>query len=156
MKVHMLYRKQRLAMTLEEAWQFLSTPHNLQHTTPDFLHFRIISPVPEEIHPGLIIAYRIAAVAGIPMTWVTEIKHVERYAQFVDEQRVGPFRFWYHLHRFRPSECGVYIEDVVYYVMPWGWLGDWVHRYFIARRLQRIFDFRQDYLDHRFNRGEQP
>jgi ligand-binding SRPBCC domain-containing protein len=156
MKVHTLHRKQRLAMTPEQAWQFFSTPHNLQRITPDFLHFRITSRVPEEIHAGLVITYRIAAVAGIPMTWVTEIKHVERYAQFVDEQRIGPFRFWHHLHRFRQAEGGIEMEDVVHYVMPWGWFGHWVHRCFIGRRLQRIFDFRRDYLDHRFNRRAPP
>lgn len=150
MKIYTLYRKQRLALSLEEAWPFFSTPHNLNLITPDFLHFRITSPVPEEIYSGLIITYRIAAVAGIPMTWVTEIKQVERYRQFVDEQRLGPFRFWHHLHRFIPAEEGIDMEDIVHYVMPWSGLGQGVHRVFIARRLEQIFDYRRDYLAQRF------
>jgi len=128
-------------------------PQNLQQMTPEFLHFRIISEVPPAIYPGLIIRYRIAAVAGIPMTWLTEISHVvapgeglDGVCQFVDEQRLGPFSFWHHLHRFTPSAEGVQMEDIVHYVMPWGWLGELIHRLFIERRLQWIFDFRRAYL----------
>lgn len=146
MKIYSLRHKQTLPITLEEAWPFFSTPRNLEQITPAFLNFHITSPVPDEIYSGLIVSYRIAAVAGIPMTWVTEIKHVERLRQFVDEQRIGPFRFWHHLHRFRAVEGGIEMEDIVHYVMPWGWLGQIVHAVFIRARLRAIFDFRREYL----------
>lgn len=146
MKVYRIQRIQRLPIKLEDAWRFFSTPHNLEQITPDFLCFRITSEVPDEIYSGLIITYRISAVAKIPMLWITEIKHVERCLQFVDEQRIGPFRFWHHLHRFRCVEDGVEMEDIVHYVMPCGWLGQCIHKLYIAGRLQRIFDFRRDHL----------
>jgi len=144
-------RRQFISLDLEAAWHFFSTPRNLEAITPSYLNFHITSDVPEEIHAGLIITYRIAAVAAVPMDWVTEIKHVERLRQFVDEQRMGPFRFWFHLHRFTAVEGGIEMEDCVHYVMPWGWLGRMVHTLFIRRRLEHIFDFRRDYLTQRFN-----
>jgi len=147
MKIYTLTRKQVLPITLEQAWPFFSTPTNLEQITPAFLRFHITSVVPDEIYAGLIITYRIAAVAGIPMTWVTEIKQVIRLRQFVDEQRIGPFRFWHHLHRFNEVEGGVEMEDIVHYAMPWGWLGHLVHALFIRARLQAIFDFRREYLE---------
>ena len=147
MKIYTLTRKQVLPISLEQAWPFFSTPSNLEQITPAFLNFHITSPVPEEIYPGLIITYRIAAVAGIPMTWVTEIKHVVRLRQFVDEQRLGPYRFWHHLHRFREVEGGVEMEDIVHYAMPWGIFGRLVHAVFIRSRLKRIFDFRREYVE---------
>ncbi len=147
MKIYTLTRKQVLPITLEQAWPFFSTPTNLEQITPAFLRFHITSAVPDEIYPGLIITYRIAAVAGIPMTWVTEIKQVIRLHQFVDEQRIGPFRFWHHLHRFNEVEGGVEMEDIVHYAMPWGCLGHLVHALFIRARLQAIFDFRREYLE---------
>jgi ligand-binding SRPBCC domain-containing protein len=146
MKIHRLTRTQFLPISLEDAWAFFATPRHLQAMTPGFLHFRILSPVPEAMYPGLIITYRIAAVAGIPMTWVTEIKHVEQQLRFVDEQRSGPFRFWFHEHRFAAVAGGVTMEDIVHYIMPWGWLGELVHAVFIRRRLNAIFDFRREYL----------
>lgn len=146
MKVYRLHRVQRLPITLEQAWPFFSTPRNLERITPGFLNFVITSDPPEDIYAGLIITYRIAAVAGVPMTWATEIKHVEPLRRFVDEQRIGPFRFWYHEHSFRAVEDGIEMEDSVHYVMPWGWLGRLVHAVFIEARLRAIFDFRREYL----------
>lgn len=154
MTIHHLYRKQFLALSIEEAWPFFSSPANLELITPEFLHFRITSKVPDDLYSGLIITYQIAAVANIPMTWVTEIKHVIPDRQFIDEQRLGPFHFWHHLHRFTPVEGGIEMEDSVYYVMPYGWLGRAIHAVFIRKRLNRIFDFRRDYLDQRFNHPE--
>ncbi|MFM8330816.1 MAG: SRPBCC family protein [Candidatus Methylumidiphilus sp.] len=151
MKIYTLHRRQTLPITLEEAWPFFSTPRNLEQITPGFLNFHITSDVPDDIYNGLIITYRIAAVAGVPMSWVTEIKHVERLRQFVDEQRIGPFRFWHHLHRFRAVEGGVEMEDTVHYVMPWGWAGQIVHALFVRARLRAIFDFRRAYLEQHFD-----
>lgn len=146
MRVHHLYRKQFLPIPLKEAWPFFATPRNLEAMTLGFLNFRITSTVPDEMYSGLIITYRIAAVAGLSMTWVTEIKHLERLHRFVDEQRIGPYRFWFHEHSFRAVAGGLEMEDKVYYTMPWGWLGELVHALFIRRRLATIFDFRRDYL----------
>ena len=73
MRIHHLTRSQPLPISLAEAWPFFSTPRNLEAITPDFLRFRITSEVPEDIYAGLIITYRIAAVADIPMTWVTAL-----------------------------------------------------------------------------------
>jgi ligand-binding SRPBCC domain-containing protein len=145
MKVYRLHRSQHLPISLEEAWPFFSSPRNLEAITPAFLNFEITSELPERIYSGLIITYRIAAVAGIPMTWVTEVKDVEPLRRFVDEQRLGPFRFWHHEHRFREAPGGgIVMEDTVHYVMPWGWLGQGMHRWFIGARLREIFDFRRE------------
>ena len=146
MPIHHLTRKQFVPISLEEAWPFFSTPRNLEAITPGFLNFRITSAVPEEIYSGLIITYQIAAVAGVPMTWVTEIKHVVPLHRFVDEQRIGPFRFWFHEHRFDAVPGGIEMTDIVHYVMPWSWLGELVHAVFIRRRLYAIFDFRRAYI----------
>lgn len=153
MKIYTLTRKQQLPISLEQAWPFFSAPSNLEQITPPFLRFQITSEVPEEIYPGLIITYRIAAVMGIPMVWVTEIKHLISLHQFVDEQRIGPFRFWHHLHRFREVDGGVEMEDIVHYAMPWGVLGRLVHLLFIRGRLNAIFDFRREYLEEFFSLG---
>ncbi|MGY6216797.1 SRPBCC family protein [Methylolobus aquaticus] len=150
MKVYRIYRRQWLPIDHDQAWDFFWTPHNLEAMTPPFLNFRITSEVPDRTYNGLIITYRIAAVAGIPVTWVTEIKHVVEPFQFVDEQRLGPFRFWHHQHRFHPAPGGIEMEDDVHYVMRAGWIGRLVHRLFVRQRLEQIFDFRHAYLRARF------
>lgn len=118
--------------------------------TPAFLKFEIQSEVPPTLYSGLLIAYRIQAVAGIPMDWLTEIKHVVPLCHFVDEQRVGPFLFWLHEHTFTPVHGGIEMTDRVHYVMPWGLIGELVHRFFIRQRIERIFAFRKAFLDEKF------
>jgi len=145
-KIYRIHRRQILPIDLQRAWDFFWTPHNLEGMTPGYLNFRITCDTPDRAYSGLIITYRIAAVAGIPMTWVTEIKHVIEPYQFVDEQRLGPFRFWHHQHRFREVPGGIEMEDIVHYVMRAGWIGRVVHCCFIRARLEHIFDFRRDYL----------
>ncbi len=153
MKIHRIHQSQFLPLTLDEAWRFFATPQNLEAMTPEFLNFKILSEVPDVVYSGLMIEYRIRAVFGIPMRWLTEIKHVETKGRFVDEQRIGPFPFWYHEHRFRPVEGGIVMEDEVHYVMPWGILGTLVHLLFIQGRLLEIFRFRKAYLERRFPDG---
>lgn len=154
MKIYRIHQSQFLPITLDDAWRFFATPKNLEAMTPDFLNFKILSKVPDVVHSGLIIEYRIRAVFGIPMRWLTEIKHVEEQARFVDEQRVGPFPFWYHEHRFEPVEGGIVMKDEVHYVMPWGILGRFIHWIFIRGRLLEIFRFRKRYLSQRFSKTE--
>jgi ligand-binding SRPBCC domain-containing protein len=149
-KIYRLHRRQFLPVRPETAWPFFSSPRNLDGITPSFLRFEITSDVPAELYDGLIISYRISAVAGIPMTWITEVKHVAAPCRFVDEQRLGPFRFWYHEHRFTAVENGMEMEDTIHYVMPWGWLGRVIHWLFISKRLRSIFDFRRDVLVRRW------
>lgn len=146
MKIHSLYRKQRLAVTSEQAWQFLSSPYYLNQITPDFFNVEITSPVPDEIYGGLLISYRMKAVFGIPMLWLSEISHCEKPRRFVYQQRVGPFHFW--SHEVSLSECaeGLELEDIVFYTMPLGWLGELLHAVLVGDKLQRIFDTRHDYL----------
>jgi len=143
LKIHRIQQSQFLPLTLDEAWLFFATPKNLEAMTPPFLNFRILSDVPDVVHSGLMIEYRIRAVFGIPMRWLTEIKHVEKRTRFVDEQRIGPFPFWYHEHRFEAVEGGM---------MPWGILGRFIHWIFIRGRLLEIFRFRKSFLSQRFSK----
>jgi len=81
-------------------------------------------------------------VRGLRSLWLTEIAHVEPGRRFVDEQRVGPYRFWFHEHRFTPVAGGVRMNDQVTYAAPFGPLGDLVNALWIRRRLEGIFDYR--------------
>lgn len=145
--VKQLYRKQVLPIGLDEAWTFFSRPENLSDMTPPWLKFRIVSQLPEEMYQGMIIEYRITLPPGIPTTWVTEITQVREKSFFVDEQRLGPYRFWHHQHHYREVEGGVLAEDIVHYQVPFGILGEGLVGWYIDRMLVRIFDFRSEYLE---------
>lgn len=143
MQLFQIKQVQVLPIALAEAWTFFCDPRNLGAITPDWLCFDIRSEVPPCMYPGLIIEYRIKALAGLPMSWVTEITHVVAPNYFVDEQRFGPYRFWHHQHHFREVGEGVEMTDIVHYAMPYGILGLAVHKMVVAKRLKQIFEFRR-------------
>lgn len=126
-------------------WDFVSTPVNLNDITPPDLDFRIISDVPKTIYNGLIIVYQINLPIIGRRKWVTEIKHVREGISFVDEQRSGPYGFWYHLHEL--SDAGVEqsrMRDQVHYLVPFGLLGRSFAGGMVRSRLEEIFNYRSE------------
>lgn len=142
MKLHILERRQVIRASLGDAWQFFSDPHNLAKLTPSWLNLVVPESTPHEVYPGMIITYRIRALAGISMTWVTEITQVLGNQLFVDEQRFGPYRFWHHQHHFRKVDEGTEVRDIVRYSLPLGLVGRLAHAIFVRERLNEIFDYR--------------
>ena len=151
MQIYQLYRRQELNMTVQEAWEFFSSPYNLNVITPDFFHVEITSKVPDKIYTGLMISYRMKSVFGIPMAWLSEICHCDEPKRFVYQQRIGPFKFWSHEVCLTEIDGGIVLEDIMFYAMPFGWLGKMLHRWLIADKLKQIFDTRRDYLQAKCN-----
>lgn len=109
--------------------------------------FIVKSEVPQKMYEGLMIAYTVKPLAGIPMNWVTEIKTVRDLEFFVDEQRVGPYKIWHHEHHFKAVAGGVEMTDIVTYVLPFGILGRLVHPFLVRPKLEHIFSYRFQKVD---------
>lgn len=145
MPVHTLECTQVFPASLAEAWDFFSSPRNLERITPKALDFQILSDLPPRMYAGMMIRYRVRPLLGIPLTWVTEITHIEEGVRFVDEQRVGPYRMWHHEHHFRELEGGkIEMLDRVTYQLAGGWLSEPVHGLVVRRQLAEIFAFRTE------------
>lgn len=144
MAVHTLKTTQIIEASIPQAWSFFSDPRNLARITPPGLGFEILTPdLPGKIHPGMMITYRVRPVLGVPLTWLTEITHVEEGRRFVDEQRVGPYAVWHHEHLFHDLGGGrLELSDHVTYVLPMGPLGNMFHGWLVRPQLERIFAHR--------------
>ena len=149
-KVYRLSSKQNLPITLEEAWQFLSSPKNLKTITPEYMSFDIISGAEKPMFAGQIIQYIVTPVLGIKTHWVTEITHVEDKHYFVDEQRFGPYALWHHKHFLKEIEGGVEMEDIIDYKIPFGFLGRLLHPVLVKPKLTEIFNHRTQKLNELF------
>jgi ligand-binding SRPBCC domain-containing protein len=148
--IHHLERRQIIPVSLEDAWSYFATPHNLEEMTPPSLSFRIQWGGDEPMHPGQLIGYRVKIAPLTWVNWLTEITTVEPNHVFVDEQRRGPYRLWHHMHRFTPVPGGTECLDRVRYELPFGPLGSAMHALFIRRQLQNIFAYRAEHLVRRF------
>ncbi|MFC5045305.1 cell division inhibitor [Aquimarina hainanensis] len=146
MKLYRLSQKQRLPLSVEAAWNFLSDPKNLSVITPDYMGFTIVSGADRKMYPGQIIQYIVTPVLGIKNTWVTEITHVVDQHYFVDEQRFGPYALWHHKHFIKEIPGGVEMEDIIDYKLPFGILGRCIHPFIVKPKLEEIFKYRRKKL----------
>ena len=153
MKIYNLKRTQVLPLTLQEAWDFFSSPANLEKITPKHMGFQILyKSGGEKMYPGQLIRYIVKGVPFIPMHWVTEITHVHEPTYFVDEQRFGPYSLWHHQHHFKEVEGGVEMTDEVNYAVPLGALGQLANFLFVGREVNAIFNHRYRTLEEFFQR----
>ena len=96
------------------------------------------------------IDYKVKPLFGIPMSWRTEIKDVQKPNSFTDIQLKGPYRIWEHTHTFIEKENGVLMQDVVKYQLPFGPLGVLTHALLVRRKLASLFAFRKAAIDRIF------
>ncbi len=144
MAMFQIIRRTDIAAPLDQVWDFFARPENLDRLTPPDLSFRIVTADVGRMYSGQIIEYRIRIFPLLWVRWLTEIKHVAEGRYFVDEQRIGPYKFWHHEHRFESLPNGqVRMQDLVNYDVGWGWIGVLLNTLVIRRRLNYIFDYRQ-------------
>jgi len=146
MKIYTFHRKQKLPISVEKAWEFLSNPANLKTITPKYMSFDILSGNEKPMYAGQIIQYIVTPILGIRTKWVTEITHVKKNEYFVDEQRFGPYALWHHKHFINKIEGGVEMEDIIDYKIPLGLLGQIAHPILVKPKLEEIFAYRQTKL----------
>ena len=152
MSFYQFKKKQVLQSTMDEIWEFISTPKNLKEITPKEKNFEILNTdLPKKMYPGMIVFYKVNPLKWFRTTWVTEITNIREKNYFIDEQRVGPYSMWHHQHIIEPTDEGVQMTDIVSYRLPLGILGRIAHRLFIRAKIESIFNYRQDILNAKFN-----
>ena len=143
-RVHLLERKQRIELPIDEAFAFYGDAHNLERITPPLLRFEVVTPRPIEMGVGTLIEYRLR-LHGVPVRWRTRIEDWEPPRRFVDVQIKGPYSLWEHTHTFEEDGPGAtVIRDRVRYSIPFGPLGEIADRLLVQRDLRQIFDYRRD------------
>ena len=146
-------QEQKVKASMEEVWDFISSPRNLKEITPDYMGFDITSTdIPEKMYPGMIVTYIVKPVFGIKTPWMTEITQVKELEYFIDEQRVGPYKIWHHQHFIEPIEGGVLMRDIVTYSPPFGFLGAIANKLLIRKKLDEIFDYRTVAVEKKFGK----
>jgi ligand-binding SRPBCC domain-containing protein len=145
--------EQLLPITIDTAWDFFSSPANLNVITPESMRFTIISELPDKIYSGLLIHYKISPLPFTRFNWTTKITDVEDPFFFADEQIKGPYKLWRHEHMFEIVPGGVKITDTVTYEIGKSFLGWIAGKLFVHKKVKKIFSFRKKKLDELFPKG---
>jgi ligand-binding SRPBCC domain-containing protein len=147
MRTGTLLRQQLLPRALDELFPFFAEARNLEHLTPPWLRFSVLTPEPIAMCAGATIDYRLRW-RGLPIRWRSEIAVWDPPHRFVDRQVHGPYRLWHHEHSFEARPEGTMVTDRVDYAAPFGRLS---HRLIVDRDVARIFDYRQQALEALFS-----
>jgi ligand-binding SRPBCC domain-containing protein len=151
MPTYRIETSQLVNASMDEVWDFISSPKNLKHITPEQMGFDILTPnLPDKMYPGMMIEYSVKPLFGIKMKWLTEITQVKHHEYFVDEQRSGPYSMWHHEHHIKQTEKGVLMTDIIHYIPPMGFIGAIANEVMIKSQLKSIFDFRTVAVNKRF------
>ena len=140
--MYTIRRRRRVPLGPGEIFAFFERPQNLGLTTPARLDFRILTPGPIVMAPGLTIDYTIR-VLGRRTRWRTLIAGYDPPDGFRDVQVTGPYRRRDHRHRFWREGGETVMEDFVTYEMPLGPIGALVHWLVVRRQLETTFDYRR-------------
>ncbi len=153
MKIHTLKFTQNVPISLEEAWDFFSSPKNLAKITPEKMGFHITSKYEiSKMYPGMLITYKVSPVLGIKLDWCTEITHVKEMEYFIDEQRFGPYAMWHHQHHFKTINGGVEMTDIIDYALPFGFLGNIANQILVRKEVPKIFEYREKKIEEFFGK----
>jgi ligand-binding SRPBCC domain-containing protein len=153
MAFYQLIKTQKLPVSINEIWDFISSPSNLKEITPEHMGFLVTSNTgADKMYPGMIITYKVSPLLGIKLNWMTEITQVKPKEYFVDEQRIGPYKMWHHQHKIEPIEGGVLMTDILTYQPPLGVLGAIANSLLIKNQLEEIFNYRTIALERKFGK----
>ena len=130
----------------DEVFPFFADAQNLQTLTPDWLHFKVLTPGPIVMQQGARIDYQFR-LHGIAVKWQSEITVWEPPHRFVDEQCRGPYKSWKHEHIFAERNGNTLVIDRVLYAVRGGAV---VNFLFVRRDVDRIFAYRRKQLQERF------
>jgi hypothetical protein len=133
-----LHAELRLELPVDEVFPFFADPRNLERLTPPWLHFSVLGASSAQLAAGTTIDYRLR-IHGFPLRWRSLISVWEPPYRFVDEQVIGPYRLWRHLHSFEPDGDATLARDWVEYAAPGGPL---TRKLLIDPDVRRIFAFR--------------
>ena len=137
--------------SIDELWDFISSPTNLKLITPDYMGFDFVSKdLPDNMYEGMIIRYKVSPLLGIKTTQVTETTPINDKHYFVDEQRVGPYKIWHHQHFLESTSKGTLMKDIVSYKPPFEILGKIAKQLIIKNKLDEIFSYRAPVLKELF------
>jgi ligand-binding SRPBCC domain-containing protein len=165
---HTYHSEQWIPYPIEVVFAFFADPENLPRLMPSWQKARIeeaaFTPPPPAVastHLKSIVAgagtrmtlsFRPFPYSPIRVSWEAEISEFVWNDRFCDTQLRGPFAYWHHCHsvspeaRANPSGTlipGTLLHDDIEYELPFGKLGDFVQRLFIAHQLSSTFAYRR-------------
>jgi len=103
------------------------------------------------MYEGIVLGYKVSPIAGVKMSWYSEISTIKEQEYFIDYQLKGPFKTWHHQHHFRKVANGTEVIDIIHYEVPFGFIGKLFHFLFVKNNIKQMFNYRQQKISELFS-----
>lgn len=118
-------------------------PAAIEKLTPPWEPVTVVGTPARIDENGSRTTLKISMLGVMPLYWVAEHRNYQPGQSFQDIQISGPFARWCHTHSVEPiSEHNCQYIDHVEYAVPLGWLGEFFSRWFVHRKLNKMFAYR--------------
>lgn len=131
-----------LPRSVPQVFEFFQHAGNLELLTPDWLNFKILTPLPISMREGALIDYSLR-LYGIRFNWQTRISEWRPPHGFSDVQIRGPYRIWEHSHLFEEKDDGTLMRDQVNYQIHGWFLAPIINKLVVHRQITGIFEYRK-------------
>jgi uncharacterized protein (TIGR01777 family) len=143
-KIRTFEKRSLLPVSAREAFDWHTRKGALERLSPPWESTRLVRH--DGIADGDLADIRVR-VGPVEQRFLARHRDYVDGVQFADEQLEGPFARWLHTHRFEPAGAAACtMIDHVEYALPLGGLGRALAGGFIARKLERMFDYRHAVL----------
>jgi len=142
--VALIERAAIVRLPLADCFACFANPSLLPQLTPPSLRFTCLPPFRDAIHHGCEIDYTITWY-GVRLAWRTRIVEYDPPHRFVDVQIRGPYRSWWHEHRFTSMQNHTLMVDRIEYELPFGAVGALAEP-LVRRSLRGILDYRGEVI----------
>jgi ligand-binding SRPBCC domain-containing protein len=86
--------------------------------------------------------FEVRVLGPIKVRWLALHVDYEPGKFFVDEQIRGPFKSWFHEHRFEPENGGTRMTDRIRCSLPLAPLSNWMAGWMVGLSLRKLFAHR--------------
>jgi ligand-binding SRPBCC domain-containing protein len=158
--------EQWVPVAIEKVFLFFATPNSLPRIMPpesgtELAELRLVAPPgqPATANPDslagvgseIVTSFRLLPFLPFRAQWIALITEFEWNHHFADIQKKGPFKRFKHRHELseetRDGVCGTIVRDAIEYDPGFGVAGNLAQKIFIARTLNRTFEYRQRTLE---------
>jgi ligand-binding SRPBCC domain-containing protein len=164
--MHRVQFEEWVPVAIEKVFLFFANPNNLPRIMPPesgthLAELKLVAPPgqPANGNPDLlagvgseiVTSFRLLPFLPFRAHWIALITEFEWNHHFADIQKKGPFKQFKHRHEFstetRNGLRGTMVRDVIEYDPGFGAIGNLAQKLFIARTLNRTFEYRQKTLE---------
>ncbi len=151
MKTKRFVKQSEVEAPHERVFAFHERPDALEVLTPPWERVEVLE-CSDGIHPGSRVVIKMH-IGPFSRLWIAEHTEYVPNLLFADMQKKGPFAYWYHRHRFEPTERGTtMMTDDVEYALPMGRIAELIAGSFVEAKLERMFDYRHNVVAEQMRR----